>query len=309
MRACVRHRCSFSCFVRVVGFILAVSLDFSGTSGLAQSSDVSQKKIQSFLSAPLPGKIAPEEAATFYKADSLYQYIDGGADIYLLYDFRMLLHQDFKSGSAEVTADVYDMGKREDAFGIYAAERSPKYKFVPIGVEGNRSKGIFNFVQDHYYVKLQATGTNADPLLDPLARTLSQRIGGAHTAPALLLKLPREHKIEHSEQYVRKDPLGHSFLAPSYIAGYAWGSQEGKLVVSVADDPGAAKARLDQLAKHFQQTGSCTGAKDLGDGGIRAKNSFEGSWIVVTRGRYLVALVNPPENGAGILKTTVQGLP
>jgi len=46
--------------------------------------------------------------------------------VYLLYDFQVLLHQDFKAGAADITADVYDMGKPEDAFGIYSAERSPK---------------------------------------------------------------------------------------------------------------------------------------------------------------------------------------
>ena len=308
MRTWGRYSCSFCCFVLAVSCITAGTFEFGAPSAFAQSSDVSQKQIQSFLSAPLPGNVRPEEAPAFYKADSLYEYIDGGADVYLLYDFRVLLHRDFKSGSSEVTADIYEMGKCEDAFGIYAAERSPKYKFVPIGIEGYRSKGILNFVQDHYYVKLQATGSNADPLLDPLARTLSQRIGGARTAPALLLKLPREHKVGRSEQYVRKDPLGHSFLAPSYIAEYIWGSQEGKVIVSVADDPAGAKSRLDQLVKHFKQTGSCSEGKDLGEGGIRAKNSFEGNWIAKTQGRYLIALVNPPENGAVILNRAAQGL-
>lgn len=298
-----RGRSSFSYVVFVAGLIAALSAGL----GLAQSPDTSQKKLHSFLTAPLPGKLTPEEAATAYKADSLYQYIDGGADVYLLYDFRELLHADLKSGTAEVTADIYEMGTGEDAFGIYAAERSAKYKFVSIGIEGYRSKGILNFVQDHYYVKLQATGANADPLLDPLARTLSQRIGGVRTAPALLLKLPREHKVGRSEQYVRKDPMGHAFLAPSYIATYTWGSQEGKLIVSVADNPAGAKSRLDQLVKHFKQTGSCSESKDLGEGGMRARNSFEGSWIAKTQGRYLIALVNPPENGAGILNSTAQG--
>jgi hypothetical protein len=303
MSSWVRASNHFSHIVLAVGLIATIS-----TVALAQSPDASQKKLSNLLTVPLPGKLIPEEAATIYKADSLYQYIDGGADVYLSYDFRALLHQDLKGGSAEVSADIYDMGTSEDAFGIYAAERSPKYKFVPIGIEGYRSKGILNFVQDHYYVKLLANGVNADPLLDPLARMLSQQIGGAHTAPPLLLKLPPEHKVERSEQYVRKDPLGHPFLAPSYIATYAWGSQEGKLIVSVADDSAGAKSRLEQLVKHFKQTGTSTEAKDLGEDGIRAKNSFEGNWIAKTQGRYLIALVNPPANGAGILNSTAQGL-
>ena len=71
------------------------------------------------------GSAGAQAPPAFYSPDSLYQQIDGGADIYLLYDFKSLLHQDFKSGAAELTVDIYEMGKTENAFGIYAAERSP----------------------------------------------------------------------------------------------------------------------------------------------------------------------------------------
>ncbi len=245
----------------------------------------------------------------FYKPDSLYQYIDGGADIYLLYEFRSLLHQGFNSGETELTADVYDMGKPEDAFGVYAAERSPGYKFMQIGVEGYRSEGILNFLQDHYYVKLSGSGPNARVLLDQFARILSVRIGGSQTVPALLKKLPLESRVKHSEQYVRKDPLGHAFLAPAYVVTYAWGHQQSKLLISVANDAAGAKARLQQLAQHFKDTGQFVAAPELGEGGIRARNNFEGRAIARAQGRYLILLLDPPENGAEILKNTAQSLP
>jgi hypothetical protein len=308
MKLRVRCRNGLVFFLLLVGFSAAPNSAFSNGTPAAQPPDVAQEQILKLLSAPLPLQIKPQETPAFYKPDSLYQYIDGGADVYLLYDFRVLLHQDFKNGDAEFTADIYDMGRPEDAFGIYAAERSTRYKFVPIGIEGYRSKGIFNFVQDRYYVKLAGMNGNVDTLLDSFARIVSQRIGGTRTAPALLGKLPAERRVPHSEQYVRKDPLGHSFLAPAYLVTYAWGAQEGKLVVTVAADSAGAKARLDQLAKHFRETGECKPAADLGEGGIRAKNSFEGRVIARTQGRYLIALVNPPENGPEILKATAQGL-
>ena len=283
----------------------------SGFSGPARTHApaAAQNKIESFLNQPLPGRAVPQDQATFYKPDSLYQYIDGGADIYLLYEFRSLLHQDFKSGDTELTADVYDMGKPEDAFGVYAAERSPGYKFMPIGVEGYRSEGILNFLQDHYYVKLSGSGPNARVLLDQFARILSVRIGGSQTVPALLEKLPPQNRVKHSEQYVRKDPLGHAFLAPAYVVTYAWGHQQSKLLISVANDAAGAKARLQQLAQHFKDTGQFVAAPELGEGGIRARNSFEGRAIARAQGRYLILLLDPPENGAEILKNTAQSLP
>ena len=189
------------------------------------------------------------------------------------------------------------MGTTDDAFGIYAAERSPGYKFIAIGAEAYRDKGILSFLQDHYYVKLSGFGPNADGLLDQFARLLSGRIGGTRTLPALLEKLPREHQVPHSEQYMRKDPLGHAFLAPAYVVAYAQGKQESKLVISVANNPQEAKSRVEQLAKHFKQSGECASAPELGEGGIRAKNNYEGRLIARTQGRYVIALLNPPRMG------------
>jgi hypothetical protein len=120
---------------------------------------------------------------------------------------------------------------------------------------------------------------------------------------------PREHRIAHSEQYIKKDPLGYAFLAPAYLATYGEGKQQMKLVVSVANSTAAAKARAEQLAKHFKQTGQEVSASGLGENGMRASNSFEGCVIARTRGRYLIALFNPGQNGAQILKTAAQGLP
>src|SRR4051794_27389697 len=86
-----------------------------------------RQPIQRLVSAPLPGHTTAVGQPSLYKPDNLYEYIDGGADVYLLYDFQQLLHQELKDGGAELTADIYEMRTPEDAFGIYAAERSPSY--------------------------------------------------------------------------------------------------------------------------------------------------------------------------------------
>jgi hypothetical protein len=288
--------------VVLISFAVAISWD----AVRAQSS--AHPQLAKLLAEPLPGHLKPEAAHALCKSDTLYQYIDGGADVYLLYDFQILLHQDFKSVAAEITADVYDMGKPEDAFGIYSAERSPKYAYIPIGAEGYHSKGVLNFFQDRFYVKLAGSGTGADALLDQLARTLSTRIAGSRTLPPVFSKLPQTHRVRHSEQYIRKDPLGHAFLAPAYVVTYASTPKESKLLISVAGDPAGAKLRLDQLARHFNQSGECVPAPGLGEGGIRGKNSFEGNILARTEGRYVVVLLNPPPDGPALLKSAALGL-
>jgi hypothetical protein len=298
-------------FIRFFSIALPValiSIAFTSSVARAQSASSTHPQLAKLLAEPLPGHPKPVGPPAFYKPDSLYQYIDGGADVYLLYDFQSLVHQEFKNGAAELTVDIYDMGKSEDAFGIYSAERSPKYNYISIGAEGYHSKDVLNFFQDHYYVKLAGSGTGTDVLLDQLAHALSARIGGTRTLPVVLSKLPQIRRVRHSEQYIRKDPLGHPFLAPAYVVTYSSTPKESKLLVSVADDTAGAKGRIDQLAKHFKQTGECTTAPELGENAIRAKNSFEGSIIARTQGRYVVLVLNPPQDGATLLKAAALSL-
>jgi Family of unknown function (DUF6599) len=234
--------------------------------------------------------------------------MDGGADIYLLYDFQELLHEAFKSVRANLSVDIFDMGSPEDAFGMYAAERSPSNSFLTIGIEAYRSKGVLNFLQDRYYIKLVGSGPDSDDLLERFARLLSARIAGVHSFPPLLEKFPQEHRVRHAEQFTRKDPLGHSFLSPAYVVSYKQGASESKMVISVAKDPKEAEARRESLAQYFRETGKCEAAPSFGAGAIKASNSFEGSVIALSRGRYLIVLLHPASDAAVLLDQTARVL-
>jgi hypothetical protein len=296
------------CGLLAAGFFPPQSSASGGGIPRTQASDTAQKHLLSFVGAPLPGNPTAQGAPSFYGPDNLYQYMDGGADVYLLYDFQVLLHQGFKSGQAELTVDIFDMGNSEDAFGMYAAERAPGYNFLDIGIEAYRNEGILNFLQDRYYIKLVGFGPGSDDLLEKFARDLSERIAGTRAFPPLLERVPQEHRVKHSEQFTRKDPLGHPFLSPAYVVSYEQGELESKLLISVAEDPAEGKARLESLVKYFRESGKCEAAPDLGDGAIQASNSFEGHVIAVAQGRYLIMVVNPAGDAASLLKKTAQEL-
>ena len=150
------------CGLLTVGFFPPQSLASGDGAPRTQASDIAQKHLLSFVGAPLPGHSTAQGPPSFYRADTLYEYMDGGADVYLLYNFQVLQHQNFKSGQAELSVDIFDMGSAEDAFGIYAAERSPSYHFLDVGTEAYRSEGILNFLQDRYYVKLAGAGPRVE---------------------------------------------------------------------------------------------------------------------------------------------------
>jgi hypothetical protein len=60
--------------------------------------------------------------------------------------------------------------------------------------------------------------------------------------------------------------------------------------------------------QNTSSTGECSAAAELGESGIRAKNSFEGHVIARTEGRYVIVLLNPPPDGTVLLKSAAQAL-
>lgn len=288
--------------------LLTASLFAQSSPPQASPASASEQQLLRLIPDPLPDGTAAQGTAVFYNPDTLYQYMDGGADAFLAYDFQTLLHHEFRAGKVDLTVDVFDMGIPENAFGIYASERAPWYHFIPIGTEAYRNEGILNFLQGRYYVKLAAFGEGNESVLDQFARGLSARIGDNGSFPQLLQQLPQTHLRRRSEQYLLKDPLGHPFLRPAYLATYNVDNQDSMLLISVAADETEAQQRLKQLDQHFRASGKCEAAPDLGAGAIRASNSFEGKLIARVQGRYLVALFNPVGGAPEILKEAVDRL-
>ncbi len=289
-------------FHRGLIFVLALAMSGTALSGQTPSADPSREQLARLVPEPLPAEVASQGAPSFYTPDNLFQYMDGGADIFLVYGVQILLHQDLRAGTADVALDIFDMGSPDTAFGMYAAERLPDEPYIHVGSEGYANRGSLNFYQDRYYVKLTAVGEGADPALEALARSVSSRIGANPALPTVLALLPAEDRKPHSEQYMPNDPLGHYFLGPAYAVTYVFGGKESKVLITVARDEADAQKRLRQLTDNFTKTGQCKPAPEIGDGAIRASNSYEGSVAALVTGRYLVLVQEPTKQGEELLK-------
>ena len=166
-----------------------------------------------------------------------------------------MAHREYKNAGVDMTADVFDMGGPLQAFGMYSAERSPEYHFIPIGAEGYSSESTLNFLQGRYYVRLAAFGDGAAPALENFARAISQSIGGDRSLPGLLDMLPRENRVARSEKYVVQAPAGHDFLAPALTASYRFDGEVTTLVISLAADAREANQRVEQLRQYYSRSG------------------------------------------------------
>lgn len=293
----------------VTAGLILLAFAASMPSAIAQSEEAPRKtssavidvavkqRLMATLPQPLPRDGKGDGAQSFYLSANLYEYMDGGADIYQLYDVETLLHWDLNTSAGDLTLDIFDMGTPENAFGMFSAESSPAYDYFQLGMAAYRNEGIVNFAQDRYYVKLAAFGDSSAAVLSEYATAISNRIGGHRELPALLRKLPEAGRKPHTEQYIRKDPMGHPFLAPVYQAVYLSGKDERKLLLSVGKDAADAVTRMKQLGEHFAKTGKWQSAPGYGEGAMLGTNSFEGAVVVSVKGRYVVMLLNPGTGG------------
>ena len=68
---------------------------------------------------------------------TLFEYINGGADLYLTYDFQELKVAEYSNEKkASVTIEVYRHKTPTHAFGIYSQERLSDANFLDIGSQG-----------------------------------------------------------------------------------------------------------------------------------------------------------------------------
>jgi hypothetical protein len=280
-----------------------------GGEGTAPAVIPSQAKARLAQLLPQPSEVgaSPSGEQKFFGSD-LYQYNDGAADAYLDYGLVAMLHQEYKTSGTDITLDIYNMGARSNAFGIYAAESSPDYHFLPIGAEGYGTNEILNFFQDEFYVKLSAFSDKekTEPVLERFAQAVSRRIGPSAAMPEFLSLFPPQNLVSHSCKFVKKSPLGHDFLAPAIMAAYRWGQKQTSLVISRASDAQGAARKVGQLRDYFGRSGKVLPQPGLAPGAFSGSNQYEGEAAFFAAGPYAVLCVNPPPHPETFLKAVME---
>jgi len=173
-----------------------------------------------------------------YFPDTLFEYINGGADLFLNFEFVKLYSCKYKnSREGEITADIYIHSNLSNGFGIYTQEKPNKGNFIDIGTEGYYEDGILNFFKGPVYVKLSSfdLGDKGESILKNLASNISKNIKYKKGYPKIFSKFPSKNKINRSDKYVNIGFLGHSFLNKVYSRKYSIKGKVSELFVIISD--------------------------------------------------------------------------
>jgi len=153
-----------------------------------------------------------------FKGQDLWEYIDGGAELYLKYGFKEVATADYRKGETEMVVELYRFDSDLNAFGLYSMMRPDSAHLARYGVEGFVAPGQIEFVKGDLVVRV--TGYDASDesnlALINLADEIEKQLPGATQPPAAFKLFPASYAVAGSEKYYAVDFLGLSFLTDVY---------------------------------------------------------------------------------------------
>jgi hypothetical protein len=138
----------------------------------------------------------------YYSKEALYSYIDGGAELYISYGYREMIHREYiRPDQPGITIDLFDMVTSDNAYGIFTQS---KEKFdTSYGQGAIVLEGAILFWQDRYFISLVADYETPESAiaLDTMAQAVSKAIGREGPLPAVVQSIPKENLARESIIY------------------------------------------------------------------------------------------------------------
>ena len=240
--------------------------------------------------------IAPFSASERFTPETLYEKIDGRADLYLASGFVSLSAQRFSprgNSGSWVEVFAYEMATPANAFSVFSMQRRDGARADDLAPSAYRTQNALFLVQGQYYLEL--VGTDASPSLHGVMNELARRFiaghGGARhaTSPGAAL-FPAEGMAADTLQLINANAFGYAELDQIYTAKYTWGETD--LIAFVSERQNADDAR--ELARTYARLLETYGATriemktPITDD--RALQLFDTVDIVIHRGKYFAGV-------------------
>lgn len=158
--------------------------------------------LKGFLPSPADAQgITKEGHARIYEGKTLFDYMDGGAELYYEYHFKRACVQRYRTSQGEVTVEIYEMDLPSHAYGIYTFDTQGEHP--PIGQDATYERGLLTFWKGDYFVRAFSPNEDAKEILLVLGQTISRKIPQEGTRPDILGHLPPQGVVGDSLLYFR----------------------------------------------------------------------------------------------------------
>jgi len=137
-----------------------------------------------------------------YNRNTSYRYMDGAAELYRAYAFKLLLVRKYvKVDHPSILVELFDMGTSEDAFGIFSYQTEDEE--VGVGQGSDYGGGLLRFWKGKYFANVYAERDTPSMRNDILkiGRAIAGNIKQEGKKPSLIRLLPSEGLSERSIRF------------------------------------------------------------------------------------------------------------
>ena len=115
----------------------------------------------------------------FYGKDSIYDYVDGGADKYLDLGFVEVMAfeiENVKNTEEKLIIDIFNMQESKNAEALFQKEKSGSPQKIEGGLSAVLSENMVQFAKDKYYVKITSFKGSRPEIFRKLANNIASKI-------------------------------------------------------------------------------------------------------------------------------------
>lgn len=163
----------------------------------------SDTNLEKYLPQTVKGWKISEEDQHFDQR-TLYNYINGGAELYLSYGFVKLISRTYEmSNQPKITVDIFDMNTPQNAFGVFSHSREKEDG--QFGQGSQYSFGLLLFWKSQFYISILASPETEESkeAVFHLAQIIDDSIQEEGQLPEIMNFLPAKSLIKESIKYFR----------------------------------------------------------------------------------------------------------
>ena len=263
---------------------------FSGTNTMADMSE--------FLPASIHGW--KKQEIQKYNTETLYEYINGGAELYISYGFEDMISCTFaRDNDPDILVDIFDMQNSYNAFGIFAHFRETIDSSY--GQGSQYTSGNLLFWKGQYFISILASPEteNSKEALSKLAQYVDNKILKTGPVPEIINILPKENLIQASIRYFRHYIWLNSFYyisndnilninknTEALLAKYQNEKQQSILLIIKYENENKAKDAIQKFINEYFPELKSNPILEVEDG----------SWVGhILRGKIITIVFNAPE--------------
>ncbi len=200
-----------------------------------------------------------------FKEGGLFDFIDGGAEIFIEFGFERVLVQRYAKGEAELTLEAYEMTDADAALGIYLMKCGVETPVAGLSARHTGDPAQLTILKGRYFLHVNSFGAGPDltPEMIALARRALDAIPD-ESAGRHLDRLPAEGLVAGSARLLRgpyglqsivtlgeDDILSWGGKVIAVAGDYRAANDTWTLIVSPYPDEAAASAALAYLRAHL----------------------------------------------------------